>query len=77
MSNHTEKAPSNVKSAPPSSVPAAVIKPEQRQTMIAEAAYYLAMQRNFEPGHDVEDWLLAERQVIGALASGASTAKRQ
>jgi hypothetical protein len=36
--------------------------------MIAEAAYYLALQRNFKPGHEVQDWLLAERQIDGALA---------
>lgn len=32
--------------------------------MIAEAAYYKAEKRNFEPGHQVEDWLDAEREVL-------------
>lgn len=32
-------------------------------TMVATAAYYLAEQRNFEPGHELDDWLEAERQV--------------
>ncbi|MET0660154.1 MAG: DUF2934 domain-containing protein [Steroidobacteraceae bacterium] len=31
--------------------------------MIATAAYYIAEQRNFEPGHELEDWLAAERQI--------------
>jgi Protein of unknown function (DUF2934) len=37
--------------------------------MIAIAAYYLAEQRHFAPGHDVEDWLAAEQQL---RASGNS-----
>ena len=31
--------------------------------MIATAAYFLAERRGFEPGHELEDWLTAERQV--------------
>lgn len=31
--------------------------------MIAEAAYYKAEQRNFEPGHEEYDWLEAEREL--------------
>lgn len=41
---------------------------EMRRAMIAEAAYFIAAQRGFESGHDMEDWLLAEKQV-GALLS--------
>jgi|HubBroStandDraft_4_1064222.scaffolds.fasta_scaffold1101071_1 hypothetical protein len=40
--------------------------PELRQH-IAVRAYYLAQRRNFEPGHDVEDWLDAEQQVFEEL----------
>jgi hypothetical protein len=36
---------------------------EERHALIAEAAYYLAEQRHFEPGHEEEDWLAAEVQV--------------
>jgi hypothetical protein len=36
---------------------------ERRQRMIAEAAYHRAEQRNFEPGHELEDWLAAEREI--------------
>ena len=31
--------------------------------MIAEAAYFRAERRAFEPGHALEDWLLAEQDV--------------
>jgi DNA-binding response OmpR family regulator len=36
---------------------------ERRHGLIAEAAYLLAEQRHFEAGHDVEDWLAAERSL--------------
>jgi hypothetical protein len=31
--------------------------------MIAEAAYFRAQRRNFDAGHELEDWLLAEQEV--------------
>lgn len=34
-----------------------------RAAMIATAAYYLAAERNFTPGHELDDWLEAERRV--------------
>jgi hypothetical protein len=37
--------------------------PDQRLRMIAEAAYYRAMARGFESGHELEDWLAAEREL--------------
>jgi hypothetical protein len=30
---------------------------------IAEAAYYRAEQRGFEPGYEITDWLEAEKEV--------------
>src|SRR5450631_4143357 len=36
---------------------------EHRRAQIAEVAYLRAAQRHFEPGHDVEDWLAAERAL--------------
>lgn len=42
---------------------------EARQAMIAEAAYYIAEQRGFGDGHDLEDWLLAEKQIDAALSA--------
>jgi hypothetical protein len=44
---------------------------DQRHELIAVAAYHLAERRNFEPGHETEDWLMAESQVasLGARVS--------
>lgn len=41
----------------------------ERQTMICEAAYYIAEHRGFEAGHELEDWLLAETQVDATLTA--------
>lgn len=38
----------------------------ERRDMVATAAYFLAERRGFEPGHDVDDWLIAELQVAHA-----------
>ncbi|MGH8301900.1 MAG: DUF2934 domain-containing protein [Steroidobacteraceae bacterium] len=43
--------------------------PVQRQVMIAEAAYYRAERRSFEPGHELEDWAQAEAEIQCSLAS--------
>jgi Protein of unknown function (DUF2934) len=40
-----------------------------RHAMIRDAAYFLAQRRGFAPGHDLEDWLRAEREVDAALAA--------
>ena len=36
--------------------------------MIAAAAYFIAEQRNFAPGNELSDWLMAEQQVREAHA---------
>lgn len=41
--------------------------PQDVGTMIATAAYYLAAARNFSPGHELDDWLQAERAVHAQL----------
>jgi DUF2934 family protein len=41
---------------------------EQRRELVAVTAYYLAESRNFEPGHEDEDWLTAESQVRGLVS---------
>ena len=45
----------------------AAVTAEERWKMIADAAYYRARERGFEPGHEQEDWLLAEREVDSLL----------
>ncbi|HVS77262.1 MAG TPA: DUF2934 domain-containing protein [Steroidobacteraceae bacterium] len=47
----------------------APVSAETRRAMIAEAAYYIAEQRGFGYGCEVEDWLLAEKQIDGALSA--------
>ncbi|MEJ2395734.1 MAG: DUF2934 domain-containing protein [Candidatus Thiodiazotropha sp.] len=39
------------------------LNPRARYEMIATMAFYRAEQRNFAPGHDVEDWLDCERII--------------
>lgn len=36
---------------------------DQREAKIAELAYSKAEKRGFEPGHEMEDWLEAERKL--------------
>jgi hypothetical protein len=40
--------------------------------MIAEAAYYLAEKRSFQPGFEEEDWATATEQVLSGLRGEAS-----
>ena len=40
-----------------------------RHELIAVTAYYLAQGRNFEPGHEEEDWLAAEAQIRRVLGA--------
>ena len=44
------------------------VSADQRQLMISEAAYYIAERRGFDAGHELDDWLLAERQIDTTLA---------
>lgn len=46
-----------------------------RETMIREAAYYRAEQRQFEPGYAVEDWLAAEQEVDSRLTGSLDPAR--
>jgi hypothetical protein len=39
------------------------VSDEERLHMVHEAAYYRAEKRNFAPGHEVEDWAEAEREI--------------
>ena len=55
----------------PAILPASATIMEVRQAMIREAAYLLAAQRGFAPGHELEDWLAAEIAVDRGLLQGA------
>ncbi len=41
--------------------------------MVAEAAYYLAEKRNFQPGHEQEDWATAAAEVMAKLGLGKAS----
>lgn len=42
---------------------AAFLEPAERRALIAEAAYFRAERRGFEPGHELEDWVAAESDI--------------
>lgn len=59
-----------VRSSPADDPPVAVgLSPRDR--LIAQAAYSLAEARGFVPGHEIEDWLAAEREVDSHFAGQA------
>lgn len=43
----------------------------ERHATIAQAAFYIAQARGFEPGCELDDWLAAERDVDQRLAPDA------
>jgi len=43
------------------------VDPELRHEMIATAAYFIAEQRGFAPGHEQEDWHRAEAAIERGL----------
>lgn len=45
----------------------AALSPEQRRSMIAQAAYFRAEQRGFASGAELQDWLAAEAEIDRAL----------
>ncbi len=58
-------ATSEQRSAPVTTSSArAEASPEEIRQLIAEAAYYKAKDRGFQPGHELEDWIQAESEVM-------------
>lgn len=49
--------------AAPQPEPAPIVS-QERHRRVAEVAYYLAERRGFEPGHEMEDWLEAEKTIV-------------
>jgi hypothetical protein len=47
--------------------PATVASKPTREAMIATAAYYLAEERHFEMGRELDDWLAAEKEFDSSL----------
>ena len=46
-----------------------------REARIAEAAYWRAERRGFAAGQELDDWLAAEKEVDGDIASGRDQPK--
>jgi hypothetical protein len=44
-------------------------EPPQRHSLIAEAAFFIAEERGFAPGQELDDWLAAEREVDQSLSA--------
>lgn len=40
------------------------IEPELFRQLVAARAFYKAEQRGFEPGHELEDWLESEQELL-------------
>jgi hypothetical protein len=50
---------------------------EQRVCCIAERAYFLALDRHFTPGRELDDWLQAEKEVDAGFHSSLQTGSAQ
>jgi DUF2934 family protein len=61
-----EAASQTAKPEAPASVQtgASVRSADELHEFVAVAAYYFAQARNFEPGHEMDDWLKAEAQFF-------------
>jgi hypothetical protein len=48
------------------------LSPDEVRKLISEAAYYRAKQRGFAPGHEMEDWIQAEAEVMRRIGGRAN-----
>jgi hypothetical protein len=61
-------APQAPRPSPFSGNARADLSPDELRKLISEAAYYRAKQRGFTPGHELEDWIQAEAEVMRRVA---------
>lgn len=54
---------SDASASGPGMTPRSAQLPARRHEQIEKRAYELAAQRGFGPGHEVDDWLQAEREI--------------
>ncbi|HEX6007449.1 MAG TPA: DUF2934 domain-containing protein [Burkholderiales bacterium] len=68
------KAPDTPKSEPQAMAGdgATRLTEDERRRMVAEAAYYRALQRGFAAGGEVDDWLAAEREINDQFAAAGN-----
>ena len=62
-----KKAAARKAAAPNPSTSPVRVSAEERWRMVATAAYHRAEKRGFAPGHEVEDWLAAEKDIDDVL----------
>jgi len=62
MAETVEQSENIINSVP--ETPGETIYLPDRNAKIAELAYYKAERRGFEPGHELDDWLEAEREFL-------------
>jgi hypothetical protein len=48
----------------PEPLPASALNAEERDRLIAQAAYFRAEKRGFAPGSELQDWVEAEADVL-------------
>jgi hypothetical protein len=54
---------SDASASGPGMMPRSASLPPDRAERIAKRAYEMAAQRGFTPGHELQDWLQAEREI--------------
>jgi hypothetical protein len=54
---------SDASASGPGLAPSGVSLPQDLNERIARRAYEIARQRGFAPGHELDDWLQAEREI--------------
>jgi Protein of unknown function (DUF2934) len=59
---------SDASASGPGTVPRSASLSPERAERIAKRAYELAAQRGFAPGHELDDWLQAEREIEAGAA---------
>jgi len=60
---------------PGSATNLSVSSTEERTRKIAEAAYYRALQRGFQGGNPIDDWLEAERELTSATSASPAQSR--
>lgn len=67
MKRHRQKGGNTLSSAAVGFIPNQTDPPGNTslKEAISQAAYLLAEARGFEPGHEIEDWLAAEQEIVG------------
>ena len=49
------------------------LSPDEVRKLVSEAAYYRAKQRGFKPGHEEEDWIQAEAEVLRRIGAARTS----